>query len=554
MTVKWRAGHTSRCRVDLVLVVGGQPSGEEHWKAEVKRLTAQEVLLRAEIADLKGMVAALSEKVATLAKLLFGKKTEKQKKTEPDADDAAEDPDSSLPNDDTKRRRGQKPGSKGHGRRDYSDLDTEEHIHDVPEDERVCPKCGANYEPFGEETSEQVDWQVRLVRTVHRRPTYRRTCRCKVPGVIVAQVPPKVIRKGLFSAMFLARLLTEKYVLGRPLERIVTALASDGLDVATGTLVGVISACSVLLAPLDKAIRVRNAAAVHLHIDETSWSVFETLGDKTNHNFWLWVFIGADTTVFSIDPTRSTEVLRQHLGIDLKATALEAGRRLLVSSDFYGAYQSIAKLDGVDPLYCWAHIRRYFIRAAISHKCLAGWAAAWLELIGALYVTHRALAGFEVGTKEHARVLKAFESALGRIDRTSKREAEDPGLHYKVYEVLATLDHEWDGLSRHIEFPELPLDNNAAERMLRNPVVGRKNYYGSGSLKAAEAAGRIWTITATSERAGWNPLTYLCAYLEACARNGSRPLAGKALDAFLPWIAKAADHERFKAPPNGPAP
>ena len=540
-----------------------QPNGEEYWKAEAKRwqaeaerLAAQDVLQQAEIADLKGQVAALSEKVTTLANLLYGKKTEKQKKTEtePDPGDGDEGPGASSPTDDAKRRRGQKPGSKGHGRRDYSKLETEERVHDVPDGKKSCPQCGADYERFGEETSDQVDWQVRLVRIVHRRPTYRRTCRCRVPGVIVAPVPPKVIRKGLFTAMFLARLLTEKYVLGRPLERIVTALGNDGLDVATGTLVGVISACSVLLAPLDEAIRERNAAAGHLHIDETSWSVFEAIGDKTNHAFWLWVFIGADTTVFAIEPTRATEVLRRHLGIDLKATALVADRRLLVSSDFYGAYQSIAKLDGVHPLYCWAHIRRYFIRAAAAHKNLASWAAQWLELIGALYVTHRALAGFEVGTEEHTRAEAAFESALARIDRTRKRQAKDPGYHYKVYEVLATLDHEWDGLKRHREFPELPLDNNAAERALRGPVVGRKNYYGSGSLKAAEAAGRIWTITATAQRAGWNPLTYLHAYLDACATNGARPLAGKSLDRFLPWSAEAADHERFKAPPPGPAP
>lgn len=92
------------------------------------------------------------------------------------------------------------------------------------------------------------------------------------------------------------------------------------------------------------------------------------------------------------------------------------------------------------------------------------------------------------------------------------------------------------------------------DRALRSPVVGRKNYYGSGSAKAAEAASRIWTITATAQRAGWNPITYLQAYLDACASNGARPLAGKALDRFLPWSAKPADHERFKAPPEGPAP
>jgi len=62
--------------------------------------------------------------------------------------------------------------------------------------------------------------------------------------VLVATVPPKPIPKGLFTALFPARLLVEKYVLGRPLERIVTALGEDGLDVAKGTLVGTLKALS----------------------------------------------------------------------------------------------------------------------------------------------------------------------------------------------------------------------------------------------------------------------------------------------------------------------
>ena len=262
------AGRTGWCGVFLVLVAVRQSRGEEHWKAvaerlasEIERLTAQEALDRAEIADLKGMVAALSERVATLAKLLFAKKTEKQKKEKgPDSGDGDEGPGSSLRSDDTKRRRGQKPGRKGHGRRDYSDLETEDHAHDVPPDERVCPKCGTYYERFGEEPSEQIDWRVRIVRIVHRRPTYRRKCHCPVPGVLVATVPPKPIPKGLFTALFLARLLVENYVLGRPLERIVTALGADGLDVAKGSLVGRLKALCGLLAPLDQAIRARNAS------------------------------------------------------------------------------------------------------------------------------------------------------------------------------------------------------------------------------------------------------------------------------------------------------
>jgi len=370
----------------------------------------------------------------------------------------------------------------------------------------------------------------------------------------VAPVVPKPIPKGLFTSQFLARLLVEKYVLGRPLHRIGAALAHEGLDVSDATLVANIEAVSALLAPLDAAIRARNATSSHLHVDETSWKVFEKVDGKLNNRWWLWVFIGADTTVFKVAASRSTDVLTSHLGIDADVAALEAGRRLLVSSDFFTVYQSIAKLEGVDPLWCWAHIRRYFIRAGDADKQLEPWKTAWVERIGALYVAHRAMRTAETGSPPHQLAERDFAAALAAMDVARKHEAQDESLHPRAKKVLATLEREWEGLCRHQEFPELALDNNSAERSLRGPVVGRKNYYGCGSVWSAEAAGRIWTTTATVIAAGLNPLSWLTSYLDACARCGGRPPEGNALERFLPWAAGEDDLGLGRDAPGRPAP
>jgi transposase len=212
-------------------------------RAEASRLERELAASQARVVELEGLVVTLRERVATLAKLVFGASSEKkqasQKSTVPSSRE-----DAGAATGEPLRRRGQQPGSTGHGRRDYSGLETVEEIHDLSENERVCPECGSPYAPFGEETSEQVDWQVRIVRIVHRRPTYRRTCYCPVGGVLVAPVPAKPILKGRFTTQFLARLLVEKYVLGRPLERVIAALGADGLEVAKGTLVGVLKGLS----------------------------------------------------------------------------------------------------------------------------------------------------------------------------------------------------------------------------------------------------------------------------------------------------------------------
>ena len=551
---------------DLGDEVGFWRAEAQRWRARAERSEAETERLRERVVELEGQVGALAEKVAELTRLAFGKSSEKQtaRKT---AEQTAEQASGEGGLDGTGagqggrpvgRGRGQQKGSRGHGRRDYSHLPTEEQVRDVPKAERVCPRCGAGYVPFGEESCELIDWQERLVRVVIRRPASRRGCRCPVRGVLAAAPAPKPIAKGRFTTGFLARLLVEKFVLGRPTHRIAAALAHDGLDLADGTLAGVLAACSPLLAPLAAKISERNAAAAHLHVDETRWQVYAAVEGKDSHRWWLWVFAGPDTTVFTIAPSRSLKVLSTQLGITTDPDTgalpdiLPGGRRLLLSSDFYTVYQSLGRMDGVDNLWCWSHIRRYFVRAGDAHPAdLRAWTEGWLERIGALYRAHSALAAAAPGSPQHTQAVEQFDTALAAIDHERHAQTANAHLmHPAAVKVLATLDREWEGLARHREFPELPLDNNTSERALRGPVVGRKDFYGSGSRTSAELAGRAWTITATAQRAGLNPLAYLGAYLHACAEAGGTPPTGAALDRFLPWALNPDDRAAWARHPD----
>jgi transposase len=160
----------------------------------------------------------------------------------------------------------------------------------------------------------------------------------------------------------------------------------------------VLKALAALLVPVETAIAARNGAATQVHADETTWRVYEHVQDKTGHKWWLWVFIAQDTIVFRMDPTRSNSVVDTHFGItenDREAGALPEGRRLVLSSDFFVVYQSLARLDGVQALWCWAHLRRYFIRAGDAHAYLRPWRDKWVARIADLYVAHQAMAAAE---------------------------------------------------------------------------------------------------------------------------------------------------------------
>ena len=432
-------------------------------------------------------------------------------------------------------------------------------------------ECGEPFTPLGDHVFEQLDWQVIVRLAAHCRRRYKRACGCRVPGTVMAPGPPKAIGKGLFTNAFIAMLFTERYVVGRSMNSLVTGLSRQGAEVCPATLAGTCAQAGALLVPLADAITERSRGSWHLHADETTWRVFSPGDGDGPAKWWLWVFIGPDTVCFVMDPTRSGAVLARHAGIDEdtgQLTGDEDGglRRLVISSDFYAVYQSAGKkADGLVNLYCWAHIRRYFVRAGDANPAqLKYWTQAWLERIKDLYAAHDELAAAWNGaaapaprdkTAAAARLEKAYaawDDAITVIDTARKKQAAAPGLQEPTKKALATLDREWDGLAAHRDYPMVSLDNNQAERTIRGPVITRKNAGGSRHDDSARLAAVIWTVTATAQMAGLNLLTWLTAYLDACGRDHGKPLSGPDLERFLPWNASPEDLRAWAQPPQQP--
>ena len=533
----------------------------ERWE----RLAAQ---LREENAALRAENERVSAELAVLQRLVFGRSSERTRPQAPvgDGDQSGhgQDPARRRPDDDRGRRG---PGARA-GRRDYSHLPRVEVVWDFTEGGYCCPDCSSPFEAMGDHAAEQVDWRVTVRVVVHRRRRYRRRCRCDGPRTVTAPGPPKAIGKGRFSNGFIAMLLVERYVAGRSQNSLVAGLARQGADISGSTLVGTCAQTGTLLAPLEEQIVARSRDSWHLHADETSWHVFTPDTGEGPARWWLWVFIGADTTCFVMDPTRAGAVLARHAGIDPDTGQLTPDddgcpRRLVISSDFYTVYASAGKkTNGLTNLYCWAHLRRYFVRAGDANPTqLAYWTRDWLDRIKALYLAHDELSDAwnasvapapRHATQAAARLADAYtawDTALDAIDTARQAQTASPGLQHPAKKALATLDREWDGLTAHRDYPMISLDNNASERALRRPVVTRKNAYGSRTDDAARLAATIWTVTATAEQAGLNVLTYLTAYLDACGHHGGNPLTGPDLQRFLPWTASPADLHTWAQPP-----
>jgi transposase len=94
------------------------------------------------------------------------------------------------------------------------------------------------------------------------------------------------------------------------------------------------------------------------------------------------------------------------------------------------------------------------------------------------------------------------------------------------------------------------MDNNAMERRLRNPALGRKNYYGSGAEWSGRLAAMLFSLLATLEMWGFNARLWLTEYLQACTEAGGKAPAD--LNPFLPWNRPEAKRPEGKgaAPPQ----
>jgi len=103
-----------------------------------------------------------------------------------------------------------------------------------------------------------------------------------------------------------------------------------------------------------------------------------------------------------------------------------------------------------------------------------------------------------------------------------------------------------------VDDPRIPLDNNASERRLRGPALGRKNYYGSGALWSGRLAAMLFSILATLKLWRINPRRWLQWFLQSCAAAGGQ--APTDIQPFLPWNFTPEQRLQLSSDAPPPAP
>ena len=184
--------------------------------------------------------------------------------------------------------------------------------------------------------------------------------------------------------------------------------------------------------------------------------------------------------------------------------------------------------------FCWAHVRRDFIDAQRGDPDLEKWSATWVNRIGHLYHLNNQRLDVVDDPEQFAVQQLKLEHQIEQIETCRDQELKRPKLPVRAQKVLESLKNHWEGLTRFVTNPGIPMDNNAAEQALRAGVVGRKNYYGSGSVWSADLTAFLFSVFMTLKLWDINPKIWLSCYLQACAENDRKP--PEDLSPYLPWL------------------
>jgi transposase len=495
-----------------------------YWKSCHERVLEREAALTKELQDKKARIKYLTRQ-------LYEKKTEQSIKRAESSDKQASGP--------RKRKRGQQPDRPTPKRRDQGHLAEKVEVYDLPESEKYCLTCGLPLKAMSDtEDSEVLETQeVRGYRRTIRRKKYTPGCSCpENKGIITAAGPAKLIPHSRYGASVWTHVLIRKYRFQIPVARILKNLALHGLSIPPGSAGDGLKRLAPLFEPVYAALEERSEQAAWWQADETRWSVFERTKTKSTYRWYLWVFLSAESVVHVIDPTRSTRVIEEHLGCVV-------GGILLV--DRYSAYKSYAKKHaGIILAFCWAHARRDFREAGLKYAQVRQWAQEWEDRINALFHLNKVRVQYAQGSSAFCREDTRLREAVAEMEEILREERKQIRLHHSQRSVLKSLSTHWEGLTVFVDHPEIPMDNNGSERTLRNPVVGRKNYYGSGAIWSARFTAVMFSIFETLELWEINQLEWLSDYFRACALAGGNPPGD--ITAHLPWNIKERKEKSWK--------
>lgn len=383
------------------------------------------------------------------------------------------------------------------------DLPRDVIVHDLPDDQKVCPHDGATLKAIGEETHEQLDIipaQVKVLR--HIRKKY--ACPCCESYLVTANKPKQPIEKSIASPGLLAYIAINKYADALPLYRQSEIFKRLGIALDRTNLANWMIKSGELLQPLINLLQDKLLEQAVLHMDETPVQVLNEPNRTAQRQSYMWVLASTHrhstpVVLFHYADTRSGDIPKQQL----------AGYRGALMVDGYEGYQAVCEQQQLTRLGCWAHARRKFIEAQRQQpKGKTGKADQALAFIQKLYAIEQRSKERPPDERRQRRQTQA-QPIIDKLYQWLQKSLPTTPPKSTLGKALAYLHNQWPRLTGYLDDGHYPLDNNRAENAIRPFVIGRKNWLFSASVKGAKASANLYSLIETAKANGLEPYGYL---------------------------------------------
>jgi transposase len=379
-----------------------------------------------------------------------------------------------------------------------------------------CESCGKPMTDSGMfEESEQLNVIPKKFEIIKfLRPKYRCSCQACLK---TAPLPKRIIDGSSYSDDMVIDVVCSKYCDLIPIERYVQMAGRGGLiGLPPQSLIELTHQFANFTKPVYELIKKEIQNSRVLHADETPHNMMEGSSTKS---WYLWGFSTLRNCYLDCRDTRSG---------DIASEVLQNSVCEVIISDDFGGYQKSVKFVNenrqlnnqklITNAKCNAHARRYFFKPRINYsEC-----EFYLENYHQIYRLNA-----ESKDKPPEEILKYRQKMRIYFEAMKSRALEE--CHSNKYsdksKFITALNYflkNYVELILFLDQPDVAIDNNAQERLLRSHVVGRKTWYGTHSARGAETAAILFSIIETCKLNKINPREYL-KNLVLDLHNGKNP-------------------------------
>jgi transposase len=273
-----------------------------------------------------------------------------------------------------------------------------------------------------------------------------------------------------------------------------------GIPISRGQLVNIVQKASAAFETPYDELREVLVTQTYLGVDESG---HKDSGEK----LWTWCFRAPEFTVFHIDPSRGSDVLKAIL------TETFGG---VIGSDYCSAYHKYLSDCGVLIQFCWAHlIRDIRFLAEHTHRSLALWGHKLLGWVRQLFATwHRVEQMTEAG----------FARSMERIHRGFLKAVRRPPWRSEARTLADRFrGHEADNYFLFLTTPGIEPTNNQTEQAIRHIVIDRHITQGTRGKRGQQWCQRVWTVLATCRQQKRRVFEFFCQALHAHFRQEPAP-------------------------------